>query len=63
MIINTQAFARDFKEGAKNKVSLIMYDKRDNFQSRRPIDVISANRPIVIMDEPQKMEGAATQKA
>lgn len=63
MIINTQAFARDFKEGAKNKVSLIMYDKRDNFQSRRPIDVISANRPIVIMDEPQKMEGTATQKA
>ena len=63
MIINTQAFARDFKEDAKNKVSLIMYTKRDDFQSRRPIDVISANRPIVIMDEPQKMEGAATQRA
>ncbi len=63
MIINTQAFARDFKEGAKNKVSLIMYTKRDDFQSRRPIDVIAANRPIIIMDEPQKMEGAATQKA
>ena len=62
MIINTQAFARDFKEDAKNKVSLIMYTKRDDFQSRRPIDVISANRPIIIMDEPQKMEGAATQK-
>ena len=63
MIINTQAFARDFKEDSKNKVSLIMYTKRDDFQSRRPIDVIAANRPIVIMDEPQKMEGAATQKA
>ncbi len=63
MIINTQAFARDFKEEAKNKVSLIMYTKRDDFQSRRPIDVIAANRPIIIMDEPQKMEGAATQKA
>ena len=37
MIINTQAFARDFKEDAKNKVSLIMYTKRDDFQSRRPI--------------------------
>ena len=46
MIINTQAFARDFKEEAKNKVSLIMYTKRDDFQSRRPIDVIAANRPI-----------------
>lgn len=63
MIINTQAFARDFKEDAKNKVSLIMYTKRDDFQSRRPIDVIAANRPIVIMDEPQKMEGVATQRA
>ncbi len=63
MIINMQAFARDFKEDAKNKVSLIMYSKRDDFQSRRPIDVIAANRPIIIMDEPQKMEGAATQRA
>ncbi|MBP5682964.1 MAG: DEAD/DEAH box helicase family protein [Bacteroidales bacterium] len=63
MIINTQAFARDFKDDAKNKVSLIMYSKRDDFQSRRPIDVIAANRPIIIMDEPQKMEGAATQRA
>ena len=63
MIINAQAFARDLKEGASNKVSLIMYSKRDDFQSRRPIDVIAANRPIIIMDEPQKMEGQATQRA
>ena len=35
MIINAQAFARDLKEGASNKVSLIMYSKRDDFQSRR----------------------------
>ena len=63
MIINTQAFARDFKEDSKNKVSLILYTKRDDFQSRRPIDVIAANRPIIIMDEPQRMEGAATQAA
>ena len=63
MIINTQAFARDFKEGAKNKTSLVIYDRPDRFASRRPIDVIAANRPIIIMDEPQKMEGAATQAA
>ena len=63
MIVNVQAFARDMKEGANNKVSLIMYSKRDEFQSRKPIDVISANRPIIIMDEPQKMEGQATQTA
>ena len=61
MIINTQAFAASMKEGGKSKESRIIYSKRDEFASRRPIDVISANRPIVIMDEPQKMEGDATQ--
>lgn len=63
MIINTQAFAASMKEGARNKESRIIYSKRDEFASRRPIDVIAANRPIIIMDEPQKMEGGATQTA
>ena len=70
MIINSQAFAKDMKaevdkETGKlktTKAGLIIYSKRDEFQSRRPIDVLSANRPIIIMDEPQKMEGEATQK-
>ena len=63
MIINTQAFAASLKEGSRSKESRIIYSKRDEFASRRPIDVIAANRPIIIMDEPQKMEGAATQAA
>lgn len=54
MVINVQAFAA---RGADNRR---IYDELDDFQSRRPIDVISANRPILILDEPQKMEGAAT---
>lgn len=61
MIINTQAFAASLKEGGRSKESRIIYDRRDAFGSRRPIDVIAANRPIIIMDEPQKMEGEATQ--
>ena len=61
MIINTQAFATSMKKGAKNKESRIIYSKRDEFNSRRPIDVIKVNRPIIILDEPQKMGGAATQ--
>ena len=61
MIINTQAFAASMKEGGKSKESRIIYSKRDEFGSRRPIDVIAANHPIIIMDEPQKMEGDATQ--
>lgn len=63
MIINTQAFAASLKEDGRSKESRIIYSKRDEFASRRPIDVIAANRPIIIMDEPQKMEGAATQAA
>jgi type III restriction enzyme len=54
MVINVQAFAA---RGADNRR---IYEVLDDFQSRRPIDVISANRPILILDEPQKMEGAAT---
>lgn len=63
MIINAQAFNTSLKEGANNKESRIIYSVRDDFGSRRPIDVIAANRPIIIMDEPQKMEGKATQNA
>lgn len=64
MIINMQAFNASMKEGAKNKAARIIFDERDEFGSRRPIDVIAANRPIVIVDEPQKMgkKGGATQK-
>lgn len=63
MIINTQAFATSLKEDGKSKEARIIYSKRDEFGSRRPIDVIKANRPIIILDEPQKMGGAVTQKA
>lgn len=63
MIINAQAFASSLKEGAKNEAARIIYSKQDSFGSRRPIDVISANRPIVILDEPQKLGGDATQSS
>ncbi|MCL2178280.1 MAG: DEAD/DEAH box helicase family protein [Proteobacteria bacterium] len=63
IIINIQAFATSLKEDGRSKESRIIYSKRDEFGSRRPIDVIKANRPIVILDEPQKMGGTATQTA
>ena len=63
MIINIQAFATSLKEDGRSKEARIIYSKRDEFGSRRPIDVIKANRPILILDEPQKMGGAATQNA
>lgn len=57
MVINIQAFNA---RGADNRR---IYDELDDFQSRKPIDVIASNRPILILDEPQKMEGAATKEA
>ena len=57
MVINVQAFAA---RGAENRR---IYEELDDFQSRRPIDVIKKNRPILILDEPQKMEGAQTLKS
>ena len=49
MVINVQAFNATGKDNRR------IYDELDDFQSRRPIDVISRNRPILILDEPQKM--------
>lgn len=63
MIINTQAFAASLKEDGKSKEARIIYSKQENFASRKPIDVIKANNPIIILDEPQKMGGDVTQKA
>lgn len=66
MIINVQAFnsqgadarriygtAQTLPSGQK------VIEGPDNFGSRRPIDIIAANRPILIIDEPQKVEGTA----
>ena len=63
MIINMQAFNTSLKEGSSSKAARIIYTERDEFGSRKPIDVIKANRPILILDEPQKMTGAKTQGA
>ena len=54
MIINVQAFNATGKDARR------IYEELDDFQSRKPIDVIQANRPILILDEPQKMEGKKT---
>lgn len=54
MVINVQAFNATGKDNRR------IYEELDEFQSRRPIDVISRNRPILILDEPQKMGAEKT---
>jgi len=54
MIINVQAFNATGKDARR------IYEELDDFQSRRPIDVIAGNNPVMILDEPQKLEGTKT---
>ena len=54
MIINSQAF------NAKGKDARRIYMKLDEFRSRRPIDIIAKTNPILIIDEPQSVEGKQT---
>ena len=64
MIINTQAFNASLNED-KNKegragdaAARIIFSRRDEFRSRRPIDILAATNPIMIIDEPQSVLGA-----
>lgn len=56
MIINSQAF------NAKGKDARRIYMKLDEFRSRRPIDIIAKTNPIMIIDEPQSVEGKQTKE-
>ncbi len=57
MIINSQAF------NAKGKDARRIYMKLDSFRSRRPIDMIAKTNPIIIIDEPQSVEGKRTKES
>ena len=56
MIINSQAF------NARGKDARRIFMKLDEFRSRRPIDIIAKTNPIVIIDEPQSVEGKQTKE-
>ncbi|OQW68683.1 MAG: restriction endonuclease subunit R [Proteobacteria bacterium ST_bin12] len=54
MIINTQAFA------AKGADARRIYMELDQFGTRKPIDIIAQTNPIIIIDEPQSVDGPTT---
>ena len=56
MIINSQAF------NAKGKDARRIHMELDEFRSRKPIDIIAKTNPIVIIDEPQSVEGKQTKE-
>ena len=63
MIINTQAFNASLnedknKEGrAGDSAARIIFSRRDEFGSRKPIDILAKTNPILIIDEPQSVLG------
>lgn len=54
MIINTQAF------NARGEDSRRIRQELDQFGTRRPIDIIAETNPIIIIDEPQSVDGPTT---
>ena len=56
MIINSQAFNATGKDARR------IYMKLDEFRSRRPIDIIAKTNPVLIIDEPQSVEGEKTKE-
>lgn len=71
MIINSQAFNKSVDAQEKiekgstktsDKNAAIIFRRLDSFRSRRPIDVIAKTNPILIIDEPQSVEGTQTKK-
>ena len=69
MIINVQAFNKSVDANEKlesgkraDKNATIIFRKLDSFRSRRPIDIIAKTNPILIIDEPQSVEGPAAKK-
>ncbi len=54
MIINTQAF------NARGKDARRIYQELDQFGTRKPIEIISQTKPILIIDEPQSVDGKKT---
>ena len=57
MIINSQAF------NARGKDARRISMKLDEFRSRRPIDIIAKTNPVLIIDEPQSVEGKRTKES
>lgn len=56
MIINTQAFNASGADARR------IYQELDQFGTRRPIDIIAQTNPILIIDEPQSVDGEKTLK-
>ena len=56
MVINIDAFRKDFSDGEDNKKSNIIFKESDTLSGRKPIEFVQATQPFVIIDEPQSVD-------
>lgn len=57
MIINTQAFNASGADARR------IYQELDQFGTRKPIDILAQTNPILVIDEPQSVDGEKTLKS
>jgi len=56
MVINIDAFRKDFSDSEDDKKSNIIFKESDKLSGRRPIEFVQVTKPIVIIDEPQSVD-------
>ena len=56
MIINIDAFRKDFSDSEEDKKSNVIFKENDKLSGRKPIEFVQATKPIVIIDEPQSVD-------
>lgn len=61
MIINIDAFRKDFDEDDEGKSNLI-YRSSEHLSGKKPIELIRQTNPIVIIDEPQSVDNTERSK-
>ena len=60
MVINIQAFSKGKKNN--DNMNIIYRNDRDTLFGNRPIDLIAATNPIVVIDEPQSVDNTENAK-
>lgn len=61
MVINIDAFRKSFKDPSKEDKANIIHRPHDKLNGMKPIDLLAATYPFVIIDEPQSVDN--TEKA
>lgn len=62
MIINIDAFRKSFTDPSKETKANLIHRTSDKLNGNKPIDLIAGTNPIVIIDEPQSVDGTKKSK-